>query len=65
MATKKRTAPRQIWTWVNSDGRMSSALYQTKRDALEGLDCYEDVNGSDEGYRVVGPYILAERTRER
>jgi len=65
MATTKKRAkrpPRQVWLVVNARGT-AYGPHATKREASE--DCAELRGISDDGERVVGPYVLAERVRER
>lgn len=75
MATKKKTAakktptpptkktkvpPRQVWIVIRDDepGRtVIPASATTRTEALRLVD--------EDGERVVGPYVLAERKRER
>lgn len=63
MATKKKVtrtkrAPRQVWLVVSDAARdVIPASATTRKRALELVE--------DDGERVVGPYVLAERVRER
>jgi hypothetical protein len=62
MAAKKKTTaakrpPRQVWLVVGRDGRPLDLNYARRRDA----EHWERAGD----YRVVGPYVLAERARER
>lgn len=58
MAAKKKAAqkrpPRQVWLCVDET---DSAYAFTTRKRAEGARCEDE--------RVVGPYVLAERVRER
>lgn len=56
MAAKKKTRrpPRTVWLVVNEDGFLLDVELTRKR-ALAG----------PEGSRPVGPYVLAERVREK
>lgn len=54
-----RRAPSQLWAVLDSSGEVLT-VYRTKRDAEEPGNICED-----KGERLAGPYVLAERKREK
>lgn len=71
-AAKASRAPRQVWLVLGRTGRPwgghwpTRTAAQTARDlAHAGLMGANLVGADLEGARVVGPYVLAERARER
>lgn len=57
-ATKRKRPPRIIWAVVSGTGEIVLAE-RTKKLATEAVPMPRD------SWRVVGPYVLAERVRER
>lgn len=66
MATKKKTAtatatrpPAEVWLQIWSDGTVADIPFLTKREADEDAKRYPN------SMNVAGPYVLAERVRQR
>lgn len=64
MAAKKaKRPPRQVWL-VLCAGRLTSAMFLTKREAVDLVAKLNEPPHLGK-YTVAGPYVLAERVRER
>ncbi len=60
---RPKRPPRQVWLVVGVDAHWASAHYATKADATAVCARFTKSDPTA-GWRVVGPYILAERVRE-
>jgi hypothetical protein len=57
---RAKRPPRKVWAVFNQERGSTVANFDTKREADKFA-----LNYGHGRYRVVGPYVLAERVRER
>jgi hypothetical protein len=61
--TKKRVpvAPRKVWLVIDDAARPYGEPATKQRDAKRMASAANEATGNRVGYRVAGPYVLAER----
>lgn len=63
---KQKRPPRQVWLVVEVDGRPLNEVFRLRDDAQSHVDRYGWTDDNDIAQlRVAGPFVLAERARQR